>query len=217
MKTTFLQTAILFLFICTASAQTAKTDSEVIKQENKRLNFFIGMGTSIAFGNLYQNPTVNLANNYVYIEKSQNLKTNLTLGISYTPYYRNIFDENGKPERITHGISFATFINPIALTKATENQSFFNMTDWGIGIGYKFAGSLMLMGTVEWLSARQPKEWFISEYGNNNKAYIVNNAPQIAFDINDDSIFRTKIITTFGFKVLYTFDVIKSYTNSVHK
>ena len=182
--------------------------------KNSRFLYIVGVGSSYILDNLYQNPVVN-QNGNVIIEESQSIKTNLTLGIVYTPYFRNILNGNGDDyDKITHGISFATFINPLTLTKNTDNQSFFNVTDFGIGIGYKFAGNMMILGTVEWFGVKQPRKWFIEEFKNNNQQYIVNNSAQLSFDTSDNNIFETKIVTTVGFKVCYTFDIVKNYQNN---
>jgi len=181
------------------------------KEENNRFSFVLGIGASYLANKLYQNPSIDVSNNAVVIEQAQQIKTNLTFGIVYTPYLKTITYRNGNSETMPHGISFATFINPIALTKATENQSFFNMTDFGVGIGYKFAGNVMIMGTAEFFGIRQPKEWFINKYQLNDKQYVVNGSPQLSFDVNDNNIFRTKVVSAFGFKVCYTFDIVKNF------
>lgn len=105
----------------------------------------------------------------------------------------------------------ATFVNPIALTKATDTQSFFNIVDFGVGLGYKFANGFMIMGTLEWFSARQPRKWFIDEYKGNDKAYIVNGDEQVSIDKDDNDIFTNKIVNTIGFKFCYTFDIVKNF------
>jgi len=183
-------------------------------KENNRFSFVLGIGASYLTTKLYQNPSIDVSSNAVVIEHAQQIKTNLTFGIVYTPYLKTISYRNGQSETMPHGISFATFINPIALTKVTENQSFFNMTDFGIGVGYKFAGNVMIMGTAEFFGVRQPKEWFINKYQLNDKQYVVNGSAQLSFDVNDNNIFRTKMVSSFGFKVCYTFDIVKNFNSS---
>lgn len=207
-------------FLRTLKSDREKLNEKILAIEieppiaNNRISFVLGIGSAFVLDQLYQNPAINLNNNNVMLEKAQHLKTNLTFGIVYTPYLYKITYKDGKSETMPKGISFATFINPIALTKATENQSFFNMTDFGVGIGYKFAGSIMVMGTFEFLGVRQPKNWFIEEYQNNNRQYSVNGSPQLSFDVNDNNVFQSKIATTIGFKVCYTFDIVKNFKKS---
>ncbi len=205
MKKVLLFTLLIFTNFCYSQ------DGDEVDIKNNRISFIVGIGASSISTDLYQNPAINLANNNVIIEESQSVKTNVSLGIVYTPYKTKITYADGKEEIVPKGISFATFINPIALTSATENQSFFNMTDFGVGIGYKFAGNVMIMGTMEWLSVRQPRQWFINEFKGNDKAFLVNESPQLSFDVSDNNIFETKIATTFGFKICYTFDIVKNF------
>lgn len=210
MKKVLLFTILILTNICFSQEGEGGKDN----LKNNRISFIVGIGASSITTDLYQNPAINLTNNNVIIEESQSIKTNVSLGIVYTPFKTKITYGDGKEEIVPKGISFATFINPIALTSATENQSFFNMTDFGVGIGYKFAGNVMIMGTMEWLSVRQPRQWFIDEFKGNDKAYIVNTAPQLSFDVSDNNIFETKIATTFGFKICYTFDVVRNFKES---
>ena len=107
---------------------------------------------------------------------------------------------------VRYGLTYITFINPISL-----NQGFFNMTDFGIGLGWKFAGDILIVGTIEFFNVRQPKEWFIEEYKGNNKSFLVDNAAQVSFHTNDNNIFYNKMATTIGFKVFYTLSIIKRY------
>lgn len=215
MKKVLLFALLTLTNICFSQEKKEEIKKEEVKEKaelkNNRISFIVGIGASVIATDLYQNPAINLANNNVIIEESQNLKTNVSLGIVYTPYKTKIKYVDGREEIVPKGISFATFINPIALTSATENQSFFNMTDFGVGIGYKFAEKVMIMATMEWLSVRQPRQWFITEFEGNNKAFLINESPQLSFDLTDNNIFETKIATTFGFKICYTFDIIKNF------
>jgi hypothetical protein len=210
-----LSTSFIFFCLLSFGQQTKTGTTEAtntkISEANKRISFIIGVGASYIPQTLFQDPAINKTNNSVIIEEAQKQKTNITVGIVYTPYLWKIKYANGEEEIVPKGISFATFLNPVAITKATNTQSFFNMQDFGIGIGYKFAGGVLIMATAEWFGTRQPREWFINEYKSNNKPYLINNAPQLSFDTNDNNIFQNKLVTTFGFKVCYTFDVIKNY------
>ncbi|SMG24085.1 hypothetical protein [Arenibacter troitsensis] len=204
----------LFLLVYNSFGQPKKTlntkyDVDVnLEDKNQKISFIVGIGGSYIGNNLYQNPVVNVVNKYVILEEAQNYKTNISLGIAYTGSSLRL--RNGI--KVPYGLTFATFINPIALNQVSDSeQGFFNMVDFGVGLGWKFSGSMMIMGTVEFFNVRQPKEWFIEEYGKNNKQFLVENAPQISFDSSDDNIFKNQMATTIGFKICYTFDIIKSY------
>lgn len=197
-----------------------KTKTELNSFQAKRISFVLGVGSSVFPYQLYQNPAIDKSlNNNVIIEKGQHIKTNLSFGIVYTPFlYKFIDADHPQGEIVAKGLSLATFINPVNLTKASDAQSFFSSTDFGIGIGYKFVGSLMILGTIEFFSVNQPRDWFIEKYKSNDKNFSVPGTGgttnvQQSFDLNDSNIFRSRIIPTVGFKVCYTFDIIKTYTS----
>ncbi len=208
------RTSKVLLFLVTglisvgnAYGQPAKKDVDDITE---RINFIVGVGANYIPTILYQNPAINKTNNSVLIEKGQRIKTSLNFGIVYTPYFRTFYQSDGSTKTVPHGISISTFINPLTLSKATDAQPFFNALDFGVGIGYKFAADFLIMGTVEWFSVNQPKDWFVNEYQANNKPFLINNAPQQSFDLADSNIFRNKTVTTFGFKFCYAFDIVKN-------
>lgn len=196
-----------------SSKTTSKTVSKEKESVNNRISFVVGIGGSYVFNNLYQNPTVNKSTSIVNLERAQNFKSDLQFGIVYTPIIWRIISSSNDTIYTPKGISFSTFINPIALTKATNTQSFFNVVDFGFGIGYKTVGGFIGMVTLEVFSVRQPKDWFINDFKNNDKSYIINNSNQQSFDINDNSIFRDKSVFTIGLKFCYTFDIIKDYSD----
>jgi len=210
------------LWIGKCFTQTVKEDVK-----NKRISFIIGPGASVSTTKLYSDPIVNQTNSIVTIEKASRLKTNLAVGIVYTPKIFRItskiktvepdgtIKETPSIERVVKGRTGALFINPLALSKATEEQPFFNMVDFGVGYGHRFAGGLLLMATVEFFSVKQPRNWFIIEYENKNKPYSIEGAAQNAIDINDNSIFKSRPVVTIGFKLCYTFDIIKNYTTTM--
>lgn len=197
--------------------------STMPRKISERISFLIGPGASILTKTIYEDPTVNLTNNSVIINEASKLKTNLAIGITYTPYFTDItrtkktINAQGKVEykeeveSVNKGFTYAAFLNPISITNSTGNQSFFNMLDFGVGFGYKTAGGFSFLGTAEFFNIRQPRKWFIEEFKNNNKPYIIDQEIQKSIDVTDSSIFHTTPVLTFGFKVCYTFDIIKSF------
>lgn len=69
-----------------------------ISNTNKRLSFVIGVGSSYIPQTIYQDPGINKTNNSVIIEKAQQIKTNITVGVVYTPYLWEIKYKNGEKE-----------------------------------------------------------------------------------------------------------------------
>jgi len=71
------------------------------------------------------------------------------------------------------------------------------------------------MATAEFFSVKQPRQWFIDEFKDKKKPYEIGGAAQKSIDINDNSIFTNKPVITFGFKICYSFDIIKNYVTGV--
>ena len=213
MKTNFFILHLILSFFGILHAQTSQIDAKIDQPEINRFSFIVGIGPSYITNKFYQTPTINPLNNHVVMEQAQNIRTNLTFGIVYTPHIaHNVLTPiQGKYKTTTTRYSFATFINPINLTKATENQAAFSLSDFGFGVGWKFVEDIMVMCSIEWFSISQPKEWFIDKFKDINTVFSVNNAEQLSFDPNDKNLFENKVATSIGFKVCYTFNVIKKF------
>lgn len=192
----------------------------------KRISFIAGAGASYICNNLYYDPIIDKTTNSVIIEKAGHLKPNITLGIIYTPKVSSItrkikvIDE-GKIKNLNlieyypKGWSYALFINPLSVTKLSS-VSMTNTVDLGFGFGYR-SGGVSILATAEIFSIRQPKDYFIKQYKSNNKPYVLNDEIQSGIDINDNSIFNSKVIVSFGIKLCYTFDIVRSFVSDSGK
>lgn len=213
------------------SKSKSKKDSTTTASSNDygwqdRFALFVGGGVGLTAGKLYNDPVVNPTNNIVEIENYQKLRTSLTLGIVFTPIIHDIFrtvhisDEQGKTvdsaKFIMHvpvGISFALFLNPISLTKLNDN-SFTNSVDLGLGCGYRY-GDWLFMATADFFSIRQPRQYFVDEYKDQNKPFVINGQTQTTIDVANNNIFRNTLVASFGVKICYAFSLAKSfYANS---
>lgn len=179
-------------------------------EKDQKISFIAGVGGSYILKDLYQSPAVDLSTKNVILEKAQNFKSNISFGIAYTGKTLKLRDGT----RVPYGRTIVAFINPVSFNQVTDNQSFFDMVDFGFGIGHKFAGSMMILGTIEFFNVRQPRDWFITEYQNNDSQFLIDGAPQVSFDVKDNNIFKNKMAATIGLKLCYTFDIIKSYKES---
>jgi hypothetical protein len=213
--------------------KTTTTDKKDTPQKgndyawSKRVSFIAGGGLSVVTNKLYQDPIVDKTNNFVKIEELQRWKPNLTLGISYTPFLVNAVRkiktvENEKEvektliEYYPKGITFSLFLNPFSVSKLSEN-SLSNTVDLGLGIGYR-SDNFSFLVTSEFFSIRQPRDYFVKKYSEEDLSYIVDGQIQKAFDINDNTVFTKKVAISFGIKFAYTFDIIRSfYANSQGK
>lgn len=115
-----------------------KNDSDSKDEpKNRRISFIIGPGASYITDRLYENPVINQTNNTVVIDNASRIKTNLAVGIIYTPYISDVIrtisyvDEKGdlktrkEIESVPRGMTYAVFLNPLSFGKATEAQPFF--------------------------------------------------------------------------------------------
>jgi hypothetical protein len=207
--------------------ETETVEVTSIEEEgwNKRISFFVGAGTSVISNKVYELPIIDKTNNNVIIEESGKLKPNVSLGIVYTPFvydverFINYYDKDGVKkvkkviEHVPKHFSVALFINPISLASANSNLS--NTVDLGFGLGWR-SDNFSVFATMEFFSLKQPRDYFINEYGTNDKQYIIGGEVQTAIDVNDNSIFKNKVMTAFGIKLAYTFDIVKSYSNSAN-
>ena len=190
---------------------------------NKKISFFFGAGISVISNTVYELPVIDRASNNVIIEESNNLKPNVSMGIVYTPWVYNVvrkisyIDGDGDRlektviEYIPRKLSFALFINPVSLSASNSNLN--NTVDLGLGIGWR-EGNFSAFATIEFFGLKQPRDYFIEEFSTNDKQYIVGEEVQTAIDSNDHSIFKTKVMTSFGLKLAYTFDVISSFRSA---
>lgn len=212
-------------------AQENETDSDETKTEvenednygwNKRISFFVGAGISTIGNTVYELPVIDKTTNNVIIEEAGSLKPNVSMGIVYTPFVYDVQrriryrDTNGDlktkyiTEHVPKNFSVALFINPISLSSANSNLG--NTVDLGFGLGWR-SDSFSVFATIEFFGLKQPRDYFVEQYNSNNKQYIVGEETQTAIDLNDNSIFKNEVMTSFGIKLAYTFDIVSRYSN----
>jgi len=231
MRNIFLIITIIGLFSFSMLAQEGekkeKEESEATSSSennsdhgwNKRISFFIGAGASVMTGDVYESPIIDRTNNNVIIEKASNLKPNMSTGIIYTPWVYNVkrliqTNIDGKDTIIykydyqPRKLSFALFINPLSLSGANSNLS--STVDLGIGVGWREDNFAFFL-TAEFFSLQQPRDYFIDAFKSNDEQYLVGGEAQTAIDLNDNSIFKDKVMIAFGFKLVYTFDIVSNY------
>ena len=65
---------------------------------------------------------------------------------------------------------------------------------------------------MEFFGLKQPRNYFVEQYKTNDQQYIIGGETQTAIDINDNSIFKNEVMTSFGIKLAYTFDIVSRYS-----
>ncbi|MFC6999552.1 hypothetical protein [Rufibacter roseus] len=201
------------------AAQPAEDDENNDYGWNNRFSFMFGGGVSGIINTVYLDPAINKSTNAVIIEKAGLVKPNISLGIVYTPFVttsvRTVETESSTKtiyEYYPRGISMALFINPVSLSSLSET-SLSSTVDLGLGIGYR-TGNFSIFGTVEFFSLRQPRQYFLEQYKDNNKPYIINGETQAAISTSDNDIYTDRVIASLGIKLAYTFDIAKSFVRS---
>ena len=196
---------------------TQKTAKKSYREWNKRISFFVGAGVSMVGSKIYEKPVIDYTTNNVIIEEAGKTQPNISMGIVYTPFVYsvkskvNYRDADGFiqtkyiDELVPKNFSAALFMNPVNITSSNRNKT--NSIDLGFGLGWR-SDTFSIFATMEFFEIRQPKNHFIEEYKTNNKQYIVGGQIQNAIDINDNSIFKNQIMSSFGVKLAYTFDIV---------
>lgn len=191
---------------------------------NNRISFFVGAGTSMITDEVREIPVIDKTTNFVIIEDAGKIKPNASMGIVYTPWVFNVkrkikyIDSNGeeqvkfKFEHEPKHFSIALFINPISLTAANSNLS--NTIDLGYGLGWR-SDNFAIFATMEFFRLKQPRNYFVKTYLENDKQYVIGGEIQTTIDINDTSIFKNQVMTAFGLKLAYTFDIVNNYSREV--
>lgn len=187
-----------------------------------RVAFIVGGGTALIATELYDIPVVDKTTNFVTLEKANTIKSNLSLGIAYTPYIKNVVrtvkfidaNTNTVQEKTIvgyepRGITFSLFLNPLNLTGVSAN-SIANTVDVGFGLGWR-SGDFIFLFTNEYFLARQPRKYFVDIYRNNDTAYEINGHPQTTIDTTDNNIFKNKVAVSWGIKIAYTFNITKKF------
>ena len=198
-----------------------KTENEDNYGWNKRISFFVGAGISTIGNTVYELPVIDKTTNNVIIEEAGSLKPNVSMGIVYTPFVYDVQrriqyrDTNGDlqtkyiTEHVPKNFSVALFINPISLSAANSNLG--NTVDLGFGLGWR-SDSFSVFATMEFFGLKQPRNYFVEQYKTNDQQYIIGGETQTAIDINDNSIFKSEVMTSFGIKLAYTFDIVSRYS-----
>ncbi len=207
----------------TPNETTNATENEDNYGWNKRISFFVGAGISTIGNTIYEIPVIDKTTNNVIIEKAGSLKPNVSMGIVYTPFVYDVQrriryrDTNGNlqtkyvTEHVPKNFSVALFINPVSLSSANSNLG--NTVDLGFGLGWR-SDSFSVFATMEFFGLKQPRDYFVEQYKTNGKQYIIGGETQTAIDINDTSIFKNEVMTSFGIKLAYTFDIVSRYSTA---
>lgn len=195
-----------------------KTEEKSVTNSEKASVFsiIVGLGAGSIMNTVYLDPVVSNANNYVIIEKADRLRYTATLGIAWTPMDYELIRSflpgvvRRLPKGKETGPMVAIFANPLSLSSLTNSTSSF---DWGAGVGFRFSG-LALLGTIEFFSLRQPRDYFINQFKDNNASYIVGGDVQKEISTSDNTIFKNRGIAALGLKLVVPLDIVKKFSDN---
>lgn len=209
------QARILSKKIDSLQKERDKLKQASIYEPNSKISFVIGLGYSYSFSRQFQMPIVSDFDNKVKLDVSQRDRISASLGIVYTPFTYLIRDlQHPEGYFIPKGTSFVAFFNPLTLVRNSNLEENFNLGNFGLGGGYKFASGVGIYVVGEFYSLKQPRKWFIDEFINGDKEYKVNGQIQSSFSDTDSKIFTNKLVPAIGIKICYSFDIIKSFASN---
>lgn len=191
----------------------------------EKVALIIGIGGAYVTDRIWQDPVVDRATGMVKMEEAARLRPNYSLGISYTPYFKNVIRhkntvKDGQLKRLTiadyypAGPSIAIFVNPLVITKVSEASTLASLIDCGIGIGGRW-GAFSAYATAEAIALHQPRSYFVTEYSGNNRQYIIGEDVQSAIDKDDVNVFHDPVFFAFGVKLAYTFNLVQGFGKGI--
>lgn len=198
-------------------AKKTEPTGEKFTEKDNVFSIIVGLGAGSIMNTVYLDPVVSNATNHVIIEKGDRLRYTATLGIAWTPidytFIKSVLP-SGIARRIPEGKDtgpmVAIFANPLSLSSLTNSTSSF---DWGAGVGFRFNG-LALLGTIEFFSIRQPRDYFINQFKENNASYIVGGDIQKEISTSDNTIFKNRGIAALGLKLVVPLDIVKKFSDN---
>ncbi len=147
------------------------------------------------------------------IERGPFYRTSATFGIIYSPFVYKVWtpgaiDTTFRAQRL----SFGLFMAPSTLA-GLSSARFFENIDMGLGVGYK-SQYFAAMFTLNNISIKQPRTYFVNDYQDKHKQYFVNGQVQSSIDLNNNSIFYTKHLWSIGFQVVIDLRVLSGLSES---
>jgi hypothetical protein len=182
-----------------------------IKHFKKPINTFIAAGVSYRIGSNY-GVVISPIDNTVQFQKKPNLHSGISTGMVWTPF-TSIYKSNDKNNKLQYikrnkGFSIALLINVFNLSFSGEQVDSTTPINVGFGVGWRDKGNgFLALLTYEFTPLRQPRNYFIDAYKGKNIPLFLSGTqePVKAININDDSLFYTKLYQFIGVKIAYSF------------
>ena len=196
---------------------SSSSDTEV--EFERPLNFFASAGVSYRLYGL-NSVVVSPIDNTVQIEEVSRLNSRISFGLVWNPLtndatrirairFKNKFADQIIAQSIQaarENFAFALLINVYQLSFSQNQTPATSPIDVGFGVGYR-SKNLLIMGTIDFTPYRDPRQYFLDTYKGKNKTlvYAGSQGPVTSINIDDNSIFETRLHAFIGFKVAYAF------------
>ncbi|WP_207431373.1 hypothetical protein [Sabulibacter ruber] len=96
---------------------------------------------------------------------------------------------------------------------SAESNLYNEQIDGGLGIGYELNENIFVLGSFEFMSVKQPRDYFIDQYKGKNSQLIIDEVPVKNFNYDDDNIFINKYIPSVSLKIVFGLALTKPATN----
>jgi hypothetical protein len=213
---------MLSLITSIAHGQYVRLSRTTLKQLEKdgvqveKLGNPLKLGVSIGYNagtkSLY-NTSISPVDYTVQFEKVSPLSVVLSTAVMFnwkTFYVRKKKDINGEatfentegpvltiPSRWSIGavVNFAQF--------SAQDNLYNQKIDGGLGIGYEFNENIFVIGTFEFLSVKQPRDYFVNQYKDKNKQLLIEGSPLKTLNYDDKNIFTDKYVPAISLKLVF--------------
>jgi hypothetical protein len=213
---TFQKKAMKKLFIVilffTSNLLSAQTSADFLDH----VAVVAGAGITYGLDKVYEDPTIREDSSLVVIERGPFYRTSATFGLVYSPFVYKVWTP-GKSDTTykAKGLSFGLFMSPSTLASLSSAR-FLENIDMGLGIGWK-SQYFAAMFTLNNVSIKQPRAYFVNDYMDKHRQYIVNGQVQNSIDPNNSSIFYTKHLWSIGFQIVIDLRVLAGLSESNNK
>ncbi|WP_207424588.1 hypothetical protein [Desertivirga brevis] len=205
-----------------ASVKSLEMGGERIEHVSSPLKLGVSIGYTMGTNKLYS-IAINPVDQTVQFDKVSPLNVVLSTAVMFnwkTWYLRQKTDPNGNPTlNNTKGPVFAipskwsvgAILNLAQFS--SESKLYNQKIDGGLGIGYELNENIFVLGSFEFLSVKQPRDYFINDYNGQKKQFLIENVPQKNINYDDLNVFHDKYVPSISLKVVFGLALTKRNTS----
>lgn len=190
---------------------------EVIKLGNP-LKLGVSVGYNSGFKSLY-NATISPIDNTVQFERVSPFSVVLSTAAMFsvrTFSLRKKTDLDYEPTRdntegpvfeIPSRLSIGAILNIAQFSGQTNVYN--QQIDGGLGIGYQLNENIFILGSLEFNSVKQPRDYFFDKYYDKNLPVLVSGSPLKSLNYDDTSLFSNKYVPNISLKIVFGLGLTK--------